>query len=380
MARNSCIVVGGGIAGVMTALSMQRRGEQVTLIDRWEPGHPRAASCDHNRVIRAISGRDEFYTRWVRQARDMWLELQAESGQNLMYECGALILATEGHCDWEDATSDTFDRVGVPYYKFGPDEVHARFPQFKVDEIKYALFEPEAGLLMAHRCVLTALDLFKRAGGVVKRGLVTTDSQERPMLDGKQLQADVIVIATGAWMAEMFPRTIKPISTIMGINVLYTSTPDGSDAFDMENMPCWIDHGQGSFGIPSSEGSGVKAAVVIPNTPIDINNDERLIEKASLTKTRQYIRHRLPGLEGQRVVDSKFNQVILTPDTHFIVDWHPEHENVLLAGGCSGHLFKHGPVFGDFTAGVALGEYGTADRFKIANRKKLSPKESPSGR
>ena len=72
----------------------------------------------------------------------------------------------------------------------------------------------------------------------------------------------------------MFPRTIKPISSIMGINVLYTSTPEGSDAFDMEKMPCWIDHGQGSFGIPSSEGSGIKAAVVIPNTPIDINNDD----------------------------------------------------------------------------------------------------------
>ena len=200
------------------------------------------------------------------------------------------------------------------------------------------------------------------------------------MLDGQPIRADLIVIATGAWMAEMFPKTIKPISAIMGINVLYTSTPDGSDAFDMENMPCWIDHGQGSFGIPSSEGSGVKAAVVIPNTPIDINNDERLIEKASLSKTRTYIRHRLPGLIGQRVVDSKFNQVILTPDTHFIVDWHLEHENVLFAGGCSGHLFKHGPVFGDFVAGVATRDYGTADRLKIANRRKLSPKESPSGR
>lgn len=380
MTRSNIIVVGAGIAGIMTALDLQGRGEQVTLIDRWEPGHARASSTDYNRVIRAISGRDEFYTKWARDSRARWLELQAETGQNLMYECGALILATEGHCDWEDATSGTFDKVGIPYYRLTPDDIRARFPQFKVDEIKYALFEPEAGLLMAHRCVLTALDLFRKKGGIVKRGRVETDANERPMLDGQLLEADVIVIATGPWMAEMFPRTIKPISTIMGINVLYTSTPDGSDAFDMANMPCWIDHGQGSFGIPSSEGSGVKAAVVIPNTPIDINNDERLIEKASLTKTRQYIRHRLPGLIGERVVDSKFNQVILTPDTHFIVDWHPEHKNLLFAGGCSGHLFKHAPVFGSFAAGVALGEYGTADRFKIAGRRKLSPKESPSGR
>ena len=380
MASNSkIIVVGGGIAGTMTALNLQRRGEQVTLIDRWEPGHSRAASTDYNRVIRAISGRDDFYTRWAREARQGWLELQAESGQNLMVECGALILATEGHCDWEDATSETFDRVGVPYYRYSQNEIATRFPQFKVDDISYALFEPEAGLLMAHRCVITAIDLFKKSGGIVQRGHVTTNNNEKPMLDGKPLEADVIIISTGAWAADMFPRTIKPISTIIGINVLYTSTPDGSDLFDMDKMPCWIDHGQGSFGIPSSEGSGVKAAVVIPDK-IDLDNDERLIKQQSITRTRSYIQRRLPLLENEKIVDSKFNQVILTPDTHFVVDWHPEHDNVLFAGGCSGHLFKHGPVFGEFVAGVAMRDYGTADRFKLGARKKLSPKESPSGR
>ncbi|NOC92937.1 MULTISPECIES: FAD-dependent oxidoreductase [unclassified Ruegeria] len=379
MSKSSVIVVGGGIVGVMTALTLQRRGEAVTLIDRWEPGHSRASSTDYNRVIRAISGRDEFYTRWARESRLRWLELQAESGQNLMYECGALILATAGHCDWEDATAQTFDRVGVPYYKFGQQDIESRFPQFKVADIEYALFEPEAGMLMAHRCVLTGLDLFRKAGGRIRRGRVTTDGSERPMLDGKPLEADLIIMATGPWMADMFPRTIKPISTVVGVNVLYTSTPDGSEDFDMSRMPCWIDHGQGSFGLPSSEGSGVKAAVVIPDK-IDLDNDERLIRQETLGRTRSYIRHRLPGLEGQRVVDSKFNQIILTPDTHFIVDWHPEHENVLFAGGCSGHLFKHAPVFAEFAAGVGLKDFGTADRFKISGRRKLSPKESPSGR
>ncbi len=379
MSKNSVIVVGGGIVGVMTALTLQRRGEAVTLIDRWEPGHSRASSTDYNRVIRAISGRDEFYTRWARESRLRWLELQAESGQNLMYECGALILATGGHCDWENATAETFDRVGVPYYKFGRQDIESRFPQFRVPDIEYALFEPEAGMLMAHRCVLTGLELFRRAGGIVQRGRVTTDGSERPMLDGKPLEADLIIVSTGPWMADMFPRTIKPISTVVGVNVLYTSTPDGSEEFDMSRMPCWIDHGQGSFGLPSSEGSGVKAAVVIPDK-IDLDNDERLIRQETLGRTRSYIRHRLPGLEGERVVDSKFNQIILTPDTHFIVDWHPEHGNVLFAGGCSGHLFKHAPVFAEFAAGVGMKDFGTADRFKITGRRKLSPKESPSGR
>jgi len=379
MAMSNIIVVGGGIAGTMTALDLQRRGNQVTLIDRWEPGHARAASSDYNRVIRAISGKDEFYTRWARESRLRWLEMQAETGQNLMYECGALILATEGHSDWEDATAATFDKVGVPYYKFDKADIAARFPQFRVPEIKYALYEPEAGMLMAHRCVITGIDLFRKSGGIVKRGHVTTDASEKPLLDGKPLEADVIVISTGAWMSEMFPKTIKPISSIIGLPVFYTSTPNGSDAFDKEKMPCWIDHGQNSFGIPSSEGSGIKAMIAIPEK-IDLDNDERLIRREALARTQSYIKHRFPLLEGEKVVDSKFNQIIMTPDTHFVVDWHPEHQNVLFAGGCSGHLFKHGPIFGEFVSGVAMGDYGTADRFKVAGRKKLSPKESPSGR
>ncbi|MEM7523562.1 MAG: FAD-dependent oxidoreductase [Pseudomonadota bacterium] len=373
------VVVGAGVAGAMTALELRRRGASVTLIDRWEPGHARAASSDYNRIIRAISGRDELYTQWVREARLMWLELQAETGQKLYYENGALILATEGHCHWEDATAETFDKLRVPYQRFDGRDVAHHFPQFKADDIAYALFEPEAGMLMAHRCVVTAVELFQKLGGKLARGRVTTDEAERPMLNGAPLEADLIVIAAGAWMKEMFPRTISPILGLVGINVLYTSTPDGSDMFDHTRMPCWIDHGQGSFGLSSVEGSGVKAAVVIPEE-IDLDNDERLIRRESMNRTRSYIRTRLPGLIGERVVDSKFNGISITPDTHFIIDWHPEHKNVLFAGGCSGHLFKHGPMFGKYAAGVAMKDYGTADRFRVGARKKLSPAESPSGR
>lgn len=379
MKKPEAIVVGGGIAGLMTAVSLARRGVQVELIDRWEPGHARATSSDYNRVIRAIHGKDHFYTRWAREARLRWLELEQETGQKLYYECGALILATEGHCTWEDNTCATFDALGVPYYTYRPDDVRTFFPQFDPKGLKYAIHEPEAGMIMAHRALITAAALLKRLGGTILRGHVTTDADERPCLDGKPLEADLVVVATGPWMADMFPRTVKPISAVAGVNVLYHSTPDGSELFDQSRMPCWIDHGKGSFGLPSVEGSGVKAAVVIPDQ-IDLDNDERLIRQKMISRTRQYIDHRLPGLKGQRVVDSKFNQIIITPDTHFILDFHPEQKNVLLAGGCSGHLLKHGPVFGEFAAGVGLRDFGTPDRFKLGPRKKLSPNESPSGR
>lgn len=378
--KSEAIVVGAGIAGVMTALSLLRKGASVTLIDRWEPGHPRATSADHNRIFRAIHGKDEFYTRWVREARLRWMELQEELCCELYVECGALILAGVGHSDWEDATITTFEKLGVPHFKFGADEIRVRFPQFSSEKVAYGLYEPEAGMVMSHRAVVETARLFEREGGRISRGRVVCDEAERLHLDGKPLEADMIVVCTGPWLGEMYRRTIEPISKIVRQNIIYTSTPDGDETYDAGTMPCWIDHGYGAYGIPSINGHGVKAAIAWTEAIIDLDNDERVVDEATFNRTRQYLRHRLPGLVGQRAVDQKACQIAMTPDTHFILDFHPEHENVLLSGGCSGHLFKHGPVFGDFAAGVALREWGTADRFKIGPRSTLSTGDSPSGR
>jgi glycine/D-amino acid oxidase-like deaminating enzyme len=380
MSRPEAVVAGAGIAGVMTALALLRRGAKVTLIDRWEPGHPRAASSDYNRILRSIHGKDELYTQWVRQSRLRWMELQQEVGAELYVECGALILAGEGHTAWEDATLPTFEKLGVPHLKFGTDELAKRFPQFSMRRVAYGIWEPEAGMVMAHRAVVEITKLFQRQGGILRRDRVTTDERERLILDGKPLKADIIVVATGAWLGEMYRRTIRPIANIVRQNIIYTSTPEGSTAFDHTNMPCWVDHGYGAYGIPSIDGSGVKAAIAWTDAIIDLDDDERIVDQATFTRTRQYINHRFPGLVGERAVDQKACQIAMTPDTHFIIDHHPEHKDVLLIGGCSGHLFKHGPVLGDFAAGVAMREYGTAPRFKINKRTGLAMSESPSGR
>ena len=46
------------------------------------------------------------------------------------------------------------------------------------------------------------------------------------------------------------------------------------------------------------------------------------------------------------VVETRVCQYETTLDTHFIIDRHPELENVWIVGGGSGHGFKHGPLIG----------------------------------
>ena len=293
--RPEATVVGSGIAGVMTALSLLRKGCRVTLVDRWEPGHARASSSDYTRIIRAIHGSDELYTRWVREARLRWLELQAELGCILYVECGALILAGEGHTGWEDSTFPTFERLGVPHFRFDVDEIRLRFPQFRCANVAYGIFEPESGLLMARRAVVQVANLFAREGGELRRGRVTVDDAERPCLDGRPIASDLVVMTAGPWLGDLFRRTVRPISKVVRQDIVYTSTPEADTAYDAERMPCWVDHGYGAYGTPSVEGCGVKAAIAWEATVIDLDEDARVVEKSAFLRTRQYLRHRFPG-------------------------------------------------------------------------------------
>ena len=156
---------------------------------------------------------------------------------------------------------------------------------------------------MAKRGLVKTVELFCKEGGHLVRGRVETDADERLFLDGKRLEADIVVVAAGPWLGGLFPKTVKPVAKVVRQDIVYTSTPDGDTAFDSDRMPCWVDHGYGAYGTPSVEGSGVKAAIAWAETVIDLDDDERVVEDAAFHRTRQYIRHRFPGLIGQRVVD-----------------------------------------------------------------------------
>ena len=43
-----------------------------------------------------------------------------------------------------------------------------------------------------------------------------------------------------------------------------------------------------------------------------------------------------------------------SPDSHFIIDRHPKHENVIVAAGFSGHGFKFASVVGEVLADLAM--------------------------
>jgi glycine/D-amino acid oxidase-like deaminating enzyme len=373
----TAVVAGAGAAGVFCALALRRRGLTVSLLDPSQPGHLRGASGGYHRILRSSHGGDAFYTAWSRSARTRWLELEQETGAQLLVQSGFVALASARDDRWEAASADTLERLEIPHAMIAPDELAARLPVASLDGIAYGLWEPEAGFLHAQRAVIAAVRRFSDLGGTVVRAGIATDRAERPTLDGRPIEADVVVCACGAWMGELFPGTLRPILRVVRQDAILVAPPAGSTAYDAEQFPSFMDRGHHAYGVPATGGLGFKAAIVWTDLAIDLESDDRLLSAVTLEATRNYLSIRFPQLAGRPVVGQEVGQIAQTPDANFVVAPHPEHSSTLLVGGDSGHLFKHAPTLGEHVADLALGVAEPEPRFAISRRTTLSRAESP---
>lgn len=98
--------------------------------------------------------------------------------------------------------------------------------------------------------------------------------------------------------------------------------------------------------------------------PIDLDRDERVVSARQLARVHEYVRVRFPKLR-EPIVASRVCQADGSPDLHFVLDRHPGFDNVWIAGGGSGHGFKHGPVVGEYMAERVSGREAPAELQRV---------------
>ena len=119
------------------------------------------------------------------------------------------------------------------------------------------------------------------------------------------------------------------------------------------------------YGIPGNERRGFKVADDTRGPRIDPTTEERVPSAEAIARARDLLARRFPALAGAPVVESRICQYEQTPDGHFIIDRHPEADNVWLAGGGSGHGFKMGPAIGELVARLVLGAAEPEPQFSL---------------
>ena len=346
------MVVGAGTMGTWTALLAGRSGRSTILVDAFGAGHPRATSGDENRIIRNSHGTDPFYSRWARRAREHWIALGEQVAEQIFVQAGVLWFA--GRRDGFEADSyRTLAALDIPVEHLSPEEVGARWPQVGLDSLAFALFEPEAGFLLARRGVAAAARQFGREGGTFRLADVRpgrTDGHR--LLDvvdgaGERIVAGTFVFACGPWLPGLFPEAVGSLIKVTKQDVIYIGPAAGDGRFRSDKLPAWVDYDEAFWGVPAHDERGFKIGPDREGPPFDPSSEDRVVDSSSIDVVRRYLALRFPGLADQPIVETRVCQYETTPDTHFLIDRHPDWDNVWLVGGGSGHGFKHGPAIGE---------------------------------
>jgi glycine/D-amino acid oxidase-like deaminating enzyme len=340
----SVIVVGAGVLGAALAARLAWGGWAVTIVDRYPFGHGRAASASHSRLIRFSHGAAEGDTRSAWQALTLWREIERETATGLLLNVGMAWFAHE-HDRWAAASQDVLRRERISFERIAPRDGTRLFPDLGTADLLYLLFEPDACVLHAARCVRALCDHALAAGARFVGG------RARPAagavdVDGRRLTADRVVWACGAWTPALFPGLAA--GTVIQQDLFYFGVPP---AWRTPHVPAWGE-GDGSASGVGDLGHGFKVGADRPGPRLDPDAGERTPDRRQETAARAYLARRFPAIAGAplratescqtTVLDAEIAACVPSQAGQRMQE-HPRHPGTWILGDGSGSAFKHAP-------------------------------------
>lgn len=373
------IVIGVGGMGAAACWQLARRGARVLGLEQFRLAHSRGSSHGQTRVIRTAYYEHPAYVPMVRRAFELWYELEQLSGAKLLTECQCLNV---GRIDSEliVGVNRAAREHDLAVESLTSGEIRRRFPALHFDESYCGVLENQAGFLDVERCVRTMIRVARRLGAVILsevpvRGWSAGKDGIRVQTHLAEFAADRLVLAAGPWSRSLLQELSIPL-TVMRQTLLWFGTRDDR-LFRRDRFPIYLADVDGGafYGLPVINAFGHKVArhygAPERNNPAEI---DRQIQPADVEAVRTFLSRHVPDALGP----FRFGQVCmytLTPDRHFILDLHPEHPEVAIAAGFSGHGFKFAPVIGEMISDLVWdgATHGPIDLFRLARFSRSQP-------
>jgi monomeric sarcosine oxidase len=357
----SYVVIGAGAFGAWTAYHLRRAGHHVTLLDQYGPASSRASSGGETRIIRASYGPDQVYTRMAKRSLALWSAFSARTGREVLQRVGVLWMSTPDNAYVEQSRT-TLRKEGVLFRDLSATDLKRDYPQIRLAPDAIAIFEPDSGALLARQATQAVVQRFIEDGGIYRHAAVISPQGTGRLnaiqtSDGESISADAFVFACGAWLGKVFPTVLGNRIFPTRQDVLFFGIPAGDRRFEAPQMPVWIDFSdnRNMYGFPDIETRGFKVAFDKHGPEFDPDTGSRVMTASAIEAARAYVSDRFPALADAPVVDSRVCQYENTANGDFVIDRLPAFENVWVAGGGSGHGFKHGPAVGEYAAARVTG-------------------------
>ena len=362
-------VVGAGSFGSWTAYLLRRTGRSVVLLDAYGAGNGRASSGGESRIIRAAYGSAGIYTLWAQRSLRLWTDLFDDVNRPELFERSGVLWTCPPGDPSAVQTREAFKEHCVPFESLTHPQLAARFPQFHFSSEREGIFEPESGVLLARRAVRAVVEQAVRNGAQYFReaalppagGTLRTES-------GREIHAGTFVYACGPWLPKIFPAVLEGRIRPTRQEVFFFGTPPGDPRFAPPLMPAWLDFTdeRGGYSLPDLENRGFKLAFDKHGPAFDPDSGERAVR--GLTDAPAFLAERFPALADAPLVESRVCQYENTSNGDFLIDRHPDFDNVWLVGGGSGHGFKHGPMVGEYVTSQIEGTAPPEPRFSLATK------------
>jgi len=353
------IVIGLGAMGAAAAWQLAARGARVLGLEQFDIPHALGSSHGFSRMTRMAYFEHPDYVQLLRSALRLWHQLEAQGGQKLIYLTGGLYLGPVGG-ELVGGSLAAAKMHGLAHELIELNELRRRFGQFRVPDDFVGFLDRDAGFILPEKAIGTFAGLALRRGAQLHG--------REPVLDWSADSAGVSVITSratyraataiicgGAWSERLVRGLGIPLRvTRQVMGWVWPKTPA---LFELTRLPVWaVDHLDGSihYGFPMLPDSpGFKLAHHAPAQSTDPQTVDRQISQADEQTIRPFLQRFIPDADGP-LLSMRVCLYTNSPDQHFLIDRHPEHPNVVLACGFSGHGFKFAPVIGAALADLAL--------------------------
>jgi sarcosine oxidase subunit beta len=337
------VIIGGGIIGLSIAyhLAMKKAG-RIVLFEKGQLGEGSTSRC--------VGGiRTQFSTeiniRFSLESLKTFEQFEEEFGINPEFKrIGYLFLATtEGEMEIFKENVKRQKIFNIPVELLSPDEISARWPYLRMDDILGGTFCSWDGYAGPSE-VLSGFTIgAKRAGVKIYEGtevlrISLANGKIRSVkTKGEEIFTSLVINAGGPYAASIGEMVgvkipVKPLR-----RQIFITAP-----FHLSNspIPLTIDFHRGWYF--RSEGDGL-----LLSGPLDLESSFNLnIDYEAMVETSENAIYRVPVLEKARIARGWAGLYEISLDHHAIIGKVPEVGGFILANGFSGHGFQHSPAVG----------------------------------
>jgi sarcosine oxidase len=355
------VVVGAGAWGLPAAAELARRGHDVTLVEAHTVGHPLGSSGGASRIWR-LSHAEPALVRLALRSVEAWRRLEERSGSTVLLRRGLL---------WRERpeqVAGALGAAGVPYEEVAASEVGRYFAGLRPNGVD-AVWQPDAGTLLASVALDAAAGLLLAAGGQLRAGtrvvaVEPAGAGVRLRLDGAGdwLAADVAVLAPGPWA----PALLANLGIGLALDPVLEQVGYVAGRPGWEDLPCLYDGEAevdgvaevGLYAMPTP-GLGYKIGLDAPLRRFSVDDTDRTPDPQLEVRMAARVARDFGALEP-RVLASQVCTWTMSPDGRFVIDRLLDGR-VVLACGDSGTGFKFSALMGEVLADLAEGQESDPD-------------------